>query len=135
MPNVEAVQAAYAAFSRGDRAGALAAFSPDVVWEQAQGLPHGGTYRGLAAVEENVFGPLTRDWWERFDAPVDEVIDAAPHVVAIGRYRGVAKGTGRSLDVPYVHIWTFENGVAVRFRQYLDTAGWNHALAGPSPAG
>jgi ketosteroid isomerase-like protein len=128
MDEVETVRAAYDAFERGDREGALAAVADDVVWEQAQGLPHGGTYHGLDEVRANVFGPLTRDWWERFAAPADELLAAPPHVVAIGRYRGVAKHTGRVLDVPFVHVWTFENGKAVRFRQFLDTAGWNEAL-------
>jgi ketosteroid isomerase-like protein len=29
-----------------------------------------------------------------------------------------------------VHVWTFADGLAVRFRQFLDTAGWNEALSG-----
>jgi ketosteroid isomerase-like protein len=50
-------------------------------------------------------------------------------VVVLGRYRGVAKGTGKGLDVPFVHVWTVEGELAVRFRQFLDTAGWVEALA------
>ena len=129
MDELEIVRAAYDAFEQGDREGALAAVADDVVWEQAEGLPHGGVYHGLEAVRANVFGPLTRDWWERFAAPADELLAAPPHVVALGRYEGIAKETGRVLDVPFVHVWTFENGKAVRFRQFLDTAGWNQALA------
>ena len=58
-----------------------------------------------------------------------EFIDAGPDVVVLGRYRGVARGTGKMLDVPFVRVWTFEDGLAVRFRQFLDTAGWREALA------
>jgi ketosteroid isomerase-like protein len=125
---VEVVRSAYEAFARGDRDAALSAFAEDVIWEQAQGLPHGGVYRGLEAVREHVFGPLTRDWWETFAAPAHEFLEAAPHVVVLGRYEAVAKAGGAKLDVPFVHIWTFAEGRAVRFRQYLDTAGWNAAL-------
>ena len=46
----------------------------------------------------------------------------------IGRYRGVGKHTGKQLDVPFVHIWTMRGDKAIRFRQYLDTAGWVAAL-------
>ena len=46
----------------------------------------------------------------------------------LGRYRGVAKQTGKELDVPFVHVWRVEAGKAVRFRQFLDTAGWVAAL-------
>ena len=55
-------------------------------------------------------------------------LDAGSEIVVLGRYRGVAKETGKRLDVPFVHIWTVEDGTAVRFRQFLDTAGWVEAL-------
>ena len=129
VDDLERVRASYEAFERGEREAALAPFAEDVVWEQAQGLPHGGVYHGLAAVREHVFGPLTRDWWETFAAPPDELLSAPPHVVVLGHYRGVAQRTGALLDVPFVHVWTFSEGRAIRFRQFLDTAGWNAALA------
>ena len=46
-----------------------------------------------------------------------------------GATRGVAKETGRHLDVPFVHIWSLRDGKAWRFRQFLDTAGWVEALS------
>jgi ketosteroid isomerase-like protein len=129
MTDLEAVRASYEAFERGDRDGALAAFADDVVWEQAQGLPHGGVYHGLEAVRRNVFDPLDRDWWSAFSAVPQELLEAGSDIVVLGRYTGTARATGRRLDVPFVHVWTFEEGRAVRFRQFLDTAGWNAALA------
>ena len=134
MNDVDRVRASYDAFERGDLDGALAYVADNVLWEQAQGLPHGGVYRSLHEVRRSVFDPLNRDWWSSFSALPDEVLDAASEVVVLGRYRGVAKVTGRALDVPFVHVWTFEHGKARRFRQFLDTAGWNDALAG-SPTG
>jgi ketosteroid isomerase-like protein len=107
----------------------LADMHDDIEWQQAQGLPHGGTYRGLAEVRRNVFDPLDRDWWSEFAAAPDEFLDAGEEVVVLGRYRGVAKETGRRLDVPFVHIWSLRDGKAWRFRQFLDTHGWVEALA------
>jgi ketosteroid isomerase-like protein len=129
MPAIELVRASYAAFATGDREAALTAFAEDVVWEQAQGLPHGGVYHGLGDVRRNVFDPLDRDWWSEFDATPTEFLDAGDDVVVLGRYTGTARETGRTLDVPFVHVWTFAGDKAVRFRQFLDTAGWNHALS------
>ena len=80
-------------------------------------------------MRRNVFDPLEASWWETFSAPADEFVDGGGTIVVLGRYRGVAKGTGRVLDVPYVHVWTVEDGACTRFRQFLDTAGWNAALA------
>jgi uncharacterized protein len=129
MSSVEIVRRSYKAFARGDMDGVLGDMHPDIVWEQAQGLPHGGTYHGLAAVRAAIFDPLDRDWWDEFEAVPDEFLDSGDTIVVIGRYRGRAKGSGKGLDVPFVHVWTLENGRAVRFRQFLDTAGWVAALS------
>ena len=129
MGHLDRVRAAYASFEAGDLDGALVAVDEDVVWEQAQGLSHGGVYRGLDEVRRNVFDPLDRDWWSSFSARPSELIDAGDVIVVLGRYEGAARETGRILDVPFVHIWTFRGDRAVRFRQFLDTAGWNDALA------
>ena len=119
----------YEAFARDDMDAVLADMHPDIEWHQAQGLPHGGFYRGLGEVRRNIFDPLDRDWWDEFEVEPEEFIDAGDQVVVLGRYRGVAKGTRKRLDVPFVHVWTFRDGLAVRFRQFLDTAGWVAALA------
>jgi uncharacterized protein len=94
----------------------------------AQGLPHGGLYRGLEEVKRNIFDPLDEEWWDEFSAEPEEFLEAGSEVVVVGRYRGTAKATGKQLDVPFVHIWSMEGVKAVRFRQYLDTAGWIAAL-------
>ena len=129
MAALEVVQRSYAAFACGDLDGVLGDLDPDIEWVQAQGLPHGGTYHGIAEVRRNIFEPLDAEWWDEFTADPDEFVDAGDEVVVLGRYRGVAKGTGKRLDVPFVHVWTFRDGKATRFRQFLDTAGWNEALS------
>ena len=128
MTSVEIVKRSYDAFARKDLDGVMGDMHPDIEWQQAQGLPHGGTYRGLPEVRANIFDPLDRDWWDSFTADPDEFLDAGSEVVVLGRYRGVAKHTGKHLDVPFVHVWTVHEGKAVRFRQFLDTAGWVAAL-------
>ena len=128
MSNVAIVRRSYVAFARDDMDGVVGDMHPDIVWHQAQGLPHGGVYHGLAEVRRNVFDPLDRDWWSEFTAEPDEFLDAGDEIMVLGRYRGVAKETGKKLDVPFVHVWTLQDGKAVRFRQFLDTAGWVEAL-------
>ncbi len=128
MSALELVQRSYDAFARHDLDGVLADMHPEIEWHQAQGLPHGGFYRGVDEVRRNIFDPLDQAWWDEFSADPDEFLDAGSDVVVLGRYRGVAKGTGKLLDVPFVHIWTVRDDKAIRFRQYLDTAGWIEAL-------
>jgi ketosteroid isomerase-like protein len=126
---VERTRRSYEAFERGDLDAVTADMADDIEWHQAQGLSHGGTYHGLAEVRRAIFDPLDAEWWAEFHAVPHEFLDAGDEVVVLGRYTGTAKGTARQLDVPFVHVWSWRDGRAVRFRQFLDTAGWNGALA------
>jgi hypothetical protein len=126
---VEIVKRSYVAFAEGDLDGVLADLHPDIEWQQAQGLPHGGVYHGVDEVRRNIFEPLDAEWWEEFAAEPSEFLDAGSHVVVLGRYLGVAKGTLKLLDVPFVHVWAIRDEKAVLFRQFLDTRGWVEALA------
>ena len=126
------VRRSYEAFAKGDLDAVVADMDEAIEWQQAQGLPHGGIYWGIAEVRANVFDPLDRDWWLAFSAVPEEFLGAGDEVVVLGRYRGTAKLTGKVLDVPFVHIWSLRDGKAWRFRQFLDTAGWVEALAAES---
>lgn len=126
---LEAVRSSYEAFARGDLDAVVADMHEEIEWHQAQGLPHGGLYRGLDDVRRAIFDPLDEEWWDEFHATPEEFLDAGEHVVVLGRYTGRAKRTARRLDVPFVHVWSFRAGKAVRFRQFLDTAGWVEALS------
>jgi uncharacterized protein len=128
MSNLEIVQRSYLSFSRGELDAVLADLDPAIEWHQAQGLPHGGLYRGVDEVRRNIFEPLDAEWWSEFDAAPDEFLESGDQVVVLGRYRGTAKGSGKVLDVPFVHVWTLREARAIRFRQFLDTAGWVEAL-------
>ncbi len=128
MSAVDLVKRSYDAFERGDLDGVLGDMDPEIEWQQAQGLPHGGTYHGVDEVRRNIFDPLEEQWWDEFSAVPSEFLDAGGEVVVLGRYVGVAKETGKHLDVPFVHVWTVRGERAVRFRQFLDTAGWVEAL-------
>jgi ketosteroid isomerase-like protein len=128
VAGVDIVRRSYVAFARGDMDAVMADMHPEIEWHQAQGLPHGGLYRGLEEVRANIFEPLDEEWWDEFTAVPDEFLEAGDQVVVIGRYRGTAKETGKQLDVPFVHIWSMSGDQAIRFRQYLDTAGWVAAL-------
>jgi ketosteroid isomerase-like protein len=129
MAPVDIVKRSYVAFARGDLDAVMADMHPEIEWHQAQGLPHGGLYHGLDEVRRNIFDPLDQEWWEGFTADPDEFLEAGDQVVVIGRYRGIAKETRKQLDVPFVHIWSMSGDQAIRFRQYLDTAGWVGALS------
>lgn len=118
--NVEVVRGLYTAFARGDAASVMAALSADIVWTEADGFPYAGTYKGPDAVLKNVFMRLAMEW-EGYSAVADEFVAQGDVVVALGRYGGKYRATGKSFSAPYAHVWTLRDGKAVRFRQYTDT--------------
>jgi ketosteroid isomerase-like protein len=126
--NTALVASSYRRFNEGDLEGALAMMDEGIEWHQAQGLPHGGDYFGLAAVRAAIFDPLDEEWWDDFLATPQEIIGLGDDVVVLGRYTARAKRTGKPLDIPYAHVWRFRDGRAIRFHQFTDTRGWVDAL-------
>ena len=118
--NVELVKGIYGAFGRGDVPAVLGAFTDDIEWFEAEGMPYGGLHRGPEAVAQNVFGPITEDV-EGFAVTPEELIGSGATVAAVVRYTGTGKATGKALDVPVVHLWEIRDGKMARFRQFIDT--------------
>ena len=121
--NAASVQAIYDAFARGDAAPLMGALDPNVVWYEAESILYAdrNPYRGPQAVGEGVFGRLMADWSD-FRVRVDQLVDGGDTVVALGRYSGTWKGTGKPLDAQFAHVWTWKNGKISGFQQYTDTA-------------
>jgi len=117
---LNSVQGLYEAFAKGDIPTVIGFLSPDIEWTEAEGFPYGGTYRGHDAVLNEVFMKLGTEW-DGFAAVPDEFIDAGETVVALGKYSGTYKATGKSFQANFAHVWKTSEGKAVRFTQYADT--------------
>ncbi len=118
--NVEVVKGAYDAFARGDVEGVLGAMSADIEWNEAEGMPYGGRHIGPQAVAERVFGPIVADI-PNFSVTPEELMESGDSVIAVARYAGTGKETGKDLDLSVVHIWDVRDGKLTRFRQFADT--------------
>jgi ketosteroid isomerase-like protein len=59
--------------------------------------------------------------WSDFKAEPDEFLDAGEQIVALGNYSGSYKTTVKSMNVPFAHVRTLENGKITKFVQYTDT--------------
>ena len=116
---VDLVRRSYDAFERGDMDAVMADMHPEIEWHQAQGLPHGGLYRGLAEVRRNIFDPLDEQWWDEFTADPEEFLDAGADGGRRGPLsrdrQGDGQTTGRAL------------------RPYLDGAGQQGDSVPPVP--
>ena len=114
------VKGIYAAFARGDVPGVLGAFTDQIEWYEAEGMPYGGLHRGGEAVAQNVFGPITEDV-EGFAVTPEEFMASGDRVAVVVRYTGTGKVTGKPLDLTAVHVMDVEDGKVARFRQFIDT--------------
>jgi len=120
--NVALMNAAYAAFDRGDIAGLLEMLAPDVEWNwpAVKDIPHSGPRRGrheaaaffetLTAVEEPV------------EFRRDEFLAQGDRVVVLGTYRARAKSSGGHWESDFVHVWTVREGRIARFDIQYNTA-------------
>ena len=127
MNNVELIKNLYQAFAAGDIPAVLQSFDEKIEWTEAEGFPYGGTYRGGEAILQNVFMKLATEWTD-FKAEPNELLDAGERIIALGNYSGSYKQTGKSMNVPFAHVWALENGKVTNFVQYTDTLKVSEAL-------
>ena len=120
--NVAVVQGLCDGFAAGDVGAVLGAMRPDIVWNEAENFPYadGNPYVGPQAVAEVVFARCIGEW-DGFAANIEEILDAGDTVVALGRYGGTCKATGKAMNPQMVHVWRIADGKAVGFQQYVDT--------------
>jgi ketosteroid isomerase-like protein len=60
---------------------------------------------------------------------IERVIDGGDRIAVIGRGSGTIKSTGRDFDVSIMHLWGFQDGLAVRLEIVLDVPAMQAALA------
>jgi ketosteroid isomerase-like protein len=121
--HVSLVKQVYDAFAKGDVAGVLANFDPQIDWREAEGFAYadGNPYIGPEAVLQGVFGRLMSEW-NGFAATPREFLATTDGVVTLGRYTATNKATGRALDARFAHIWRVQDGKLRYFQQFTDTA-------------
>jgi ketosteroid isomerase-like protein len=120
--NVALIQGIYEGFAAGDVGAVLGAMSPGIVWNEAENFPYSdrNPYVGPQAVAEGVFARCIGEW-DGFAVNVEEILDAGDTIVALGRYGGSCKATGKAMRPQMVHVWRVADGKAVAFQQYIDT--------------
>lgn len=133
--NRQLIQALYDDFARGDAGAVLAAFHPQIHWLEAEnvGYDDRNPYRGPQQVGEGVFGRILSEF-EGFTVKPHQLVAEGDTVVALGRYSGRYRATGRALDAQFVHVWTLSDGQITAFQQYADTAQFGQVMGRLQPA-
>lgn len=125
------VQTVYDGFAAGDMEMVTSVMSNGIVWNEAQGNPYAdkNPYIGPDAILSGLFSRLGGEW-EYFTAEPNEFIIDGTRVAVIGQYEARHKTTDRTLDAPFVHVWTVQGSEIIAFQQYTDTAAHVVAMGG-----
>jgi ketosteroid isomerase-like protein len=126
--NAEILRGGYEAFTRGDVPAVLALFAEDITWHVPGRNPTAGDYSGHDEVV-GFFQTLGELSGGTFNIEVRDVLDNGGDTVAmIVTERGERNGV--KLEVPAVHVWHMQDGMATSFRgfagdQYHDDEFWS----------
>ncbi|HEV2707592.1 MAG TPA: nuclear transport factor 2 family protein [Pyrinomonadaceae bacterium] len=121
--NVERVQAAYAAFQRGDIEGLLGFMTDDIDWDvpgSREAIPYAGRQRGHAGVTQFFSTLAQTEDISHFEPR--EFIAQGDKVVVLGNYKGRVKASNRTYDIDWLHIFTLRGDRIAAFREFVDTA-------------
>jgi uncharacterized protein len=129
--NVETVRRLYQLANDGDLLAILNRLADDVelfLFGSAK-VPWAGHWRGRDGAEQ--FLRIMSEVAEVKDYP-DILVGVGDSVIAIHRPVVRIRATDRDASFNCVHVWTFRDGVVVRFREYADTVAWESAFDGLS---
>lgn len=80
----------------------------------------GGPYDTDAALLAGVFGRIDPRF-EFLSAYAGSYLPSGDHVVALGSFLWADRSTGRAVEIPFAHVFTFRDGEITRLEHYTDT--------------
>jgi ketosteroid isomerase-like protein len=132
--NVENIRRYFKAVEDRDVAGVLAAYDPEIVIRDAESLPYGGVYHGLAGAKQHAEGAAQT--WNHLQSAAERKMDAVfldsgDYVIVLWRLRGLATSSGSRLDLPVVNVYKLRGGKIVESQMfYSDTVSILQFLEG-----
>jgi len=118
--NLAIVQNSYAAFGRGDVAGAISNYADDIDWAMPGSpeiIPYAGKRRGREQVAQ--FYSTFAHTEEVEEMQLQDFISHGDKVLVFGHYKGCVKSTGRSYTKDFIHVVTLRDTRVIRFREYV----------------
>lgn len=120
--NVQVVSDIYDGFIlRGSIDTLFASLHPEVVVHEAASLPFGGTFEGIAGVQQ-LFGRMF-ETWDDLKIAKEKLFDGGDQVVAILRLTARSRATGTPVDMQIAELWTLREGKVVSLVPFYWDAG------------
>jgi len=114
--NVDALRRGYEALNSGDLSEVHALLHPDIEWEEEGSAPEAGVHRG-----RDTFETFLRSWLESFDdfrIEPEQIVEDDDRLIALVRQSGTGRASGVEVEVRIAHVWTVQDGRAVRWQSY-----------------
>jgi ketosteroid isomerase-like protein len=121
--NVQIVQQMYVALGQGNLPALLGLLAEDVEWFVAgppEEMPLAGMRHGRDQVAQIFM--IMGESLELQQFHPQEFVAQDDQVVVLGHTLGRVKSTNHLVNYDWVHIYTFHDGKATKFREYFDTA-------------
>lgn len=118
--NAAVLEDMYRTVDEGSVSDGMSMLADDIVWHEPEGLLIGATYHGPDEVNEGLGSVITA--FEGASFVPERYVENDERVIAFGTFTGTHGDTGKTVEIPLVHVRAFEDGQAVEFRRYTDTA-------------
>jgi ketosteroid isomerase-like protein len=108
----------YEALNRGDLSVVLELLDRDIEWHEPAPSPEAGIHRGRDSFER-----FFRGWIESFDdfrVEPERVVESGTTLIAVVRQSGRGRASGVEVEARLAHVWTVDNGRAVRWEAVAD---------------
>ncbi len=118
MPEpLEKLEALYEVWAHGN-------FSGGEIFDPAVEMDTFGMAEPLHAGGIEAVQSAMRDWLSAWERPLtieaEELIQSGDRILALVRWQGHGKGSGVEMEAEGAHLWTFRDGLVVRFDVYRD---------------
>jgi ketosteroid isomerase-like protein len=122
--NVETIREMFAKVNEGGVRAATDAFRhllvPDFGLEEGAEVPDPGNYTGRDAFIANM--AKLEESFEQLRLEPLEIIDLGERILVVVSMRGQGRGSGASVEMTFVQLWSLRDGKAVSLRDYATKA-------------
>jgi ketosteroid isomerase-like protein len=123
----EKLQTLYEEWAQGD-------YSRSDIFHPEMEMESIGLAEPMHARNYEEFVDLMREWLSAWDKPLtidaEEMIESGDRILVLVRWKGRGKGSGVEMEAGGGHLFTFRDGLIVRYEVYRDRDGARAALEG-----
>jgi ketosteroid isomerase-like protein len=113
----EKLEVLYAEWAQGD-------YSRSDIFDPEMEMESIGLAEPMHAESYEEFVDLMRGWLGAWGKPLtieaDEMIESGDRILVLVRWKGHGKESGVAMEAPGAHLWTFRDGLVVRYQVFRD---------------